>query len=303
MTVRPHVALGLAFGLFAATTAVTPAFAQVAPTAPSKTEAILGAPSALAAILAAQAGGSPTPTAVTTTFTATVTPAIATPLAAAFQPAVPVAPAPASDRPNVFNSIAIPIAQTSLDQRWRGATTAPLHGRGATFAAALRAASAQHRLEAVNAFVNANVRFVDDSSDGAGDRWSAASDTLARGRGDCEDYAIAKLALLKRAGFADKDLYLVVLKDLVRHADHAVLVVRSEGRLLVLDNGGNKILESAEIRDYRPIFTFTAGRRFTHGYRRVTPTLAIAPVILASVETGPAMSSLSGLPSSTFARR
>ena len=69
------------------------------------------------------------------------------------------------------------------------------------------------------------------SEDGVADRWSAADDTLARGRGDCEDYALAKLAMLRRAGFADRDLYLVLVKDLARRADHAVLVVRSDGKI------------------------------------------------------------------------
>ena len=44
-----------------------------------------------------------------------------------------------------------------------------------------------------------------------------------------------------------KDLYLVVLKDLSRRADHAVLVVRAAGRFLVLDNGTDRIVDSADV--------------------------------------------------------
>jgi len=81
---------------------------------------------------------------------------------------------------------------------------------------------------AVNWYVNKRVRFVDDQRRwGRADVWSAANETLNSGKGDCEDYAIAKLAMLRRAGVADKDLYLVILKDTVRRADHAVLVVRA----------------------------------------------------------------------------
>ena len=47
---------------------------------------------------------------------------------------------------------------------------------------------------------------------------------------------------------------------------------------LVLDNGTDRITDSAAMRDYRPVLTFGAGQRFTHGYRRST----IAPVVLAS---------------------
>ena len=38
---------------------------------------------------------------------------------------------------------------------------------------------------------------------------------MRRGRGDCEDYAIAKLQMLRAAGFEDRDLYLVIAKDLI----------------------------------------------------------------------------------------
>ena len=98
------------------------------------------------------------------------------------------------------------------------------------------------KLEAVDWYVNKRVRFVEDQADwGRPDVWSAASETLGRGRGDCEDYAIAKMAMLRQAGFADRDLYLVVLKDLVRRADHAVLVVRAGGHMYVLDNGTDRV--------------------------------------------------------------
>ena len=108
------------------------------------------------------------------------------------------------------------------------------------------------------------------------------------------------MARLRRAGFADQDLYLVVLKDLVRRADHAVLVVRSDGRFLVLDNASDRLLDSAEIRDYRPILTFTAGKRYTHGYRR---DRVVAPVVMASA-TSPAVTAMAtGLPTSIFAAR
>lgn len=124
------------------------------------------------------------------------------------------------------------------------------------------------RLEAVNSYVNARVRYVDDRTQfGVADRWMTATETLNRGRGDCEDFAIAKRAMLRAAGVADKDLYLVVLKDLTRRADHAVLVVRANGRFLVLDNGTNRIVDSSTAPDYKPIFSFTAGRSYTHGYR------------------------------------
>jgi predicted transglutaminase-like cysteine proteinase len=274
---------------FAATGAAIPAQAQMLSPGNArgltKAEAILGgAPSRLASILAAQASG----TAVATSTFATASPIAFNAAQPTTRFSIPVSVAASPVRPDVFNSVAMPIASSPLDNRWNRVARGAVGGEAGNFATALRGQVERARIEAVNGYVNARVAFVADSRQyGVADRWSAASDTLARGRGDCEDYALAKMAMLRRAGFADKDLYMVVLKDLVRRADHAVLVVRSEGRFLVLDNGTNRLLDSASIDEYRPILTFTAGQRFTHGYRRnVIP----APMVLASATSAPVSS-------------
>lgn len=231
----------------------------------SKSAAILGAPSALEAMRLQQAGFSPA--------------------AALMQPAVvsynrPVVHAAVSnDRPDIFGSVALSVGHSPLDARFRAASAAP-SGAAAAFAARVSHEDSIARIEAINAYVNARVRFVDDSVQfGVADRWMSVNETLARGRGDCEDYALAKRAMLRAAGFADRDLYLVVLKDLTRRADHSVLVVRANGRFLVLDNGTNRIVDSENVRDYKPIFSFAAGKVWTHGYRR---DAVEAPMILAS---------------------
>lgn len=256
----------------------------------SKAEAILGAPSAMEMLMAQQSGQR-----IAVRPTQAMAPASHGSL---FRPAIltydrgPVS----SDRPDIFNSVALTIGNSPLNARWSRVAAAGTSGSASVFAASLRSHGALAKIEAVNAYVNARVRFVDDSVQfGVGDRWMAPSETLSRGRGDCEDYAIAKRAMLRAAGVADNDLYLVVLKDLTRRADHAVLVVRAAGRFLVLDNGTDRIVDSATVRDYRPILTFTAGRTFTHGYRRdVAPTVTYAsnsvsaPVTLANARFEPA---------------
>lgn len=246
-----------------------PAAAQSAPYySASKTQAILGGESRLAAILAQQSGQPvPQPAAYSSSY--------GTPVLQARMPVY--RPAIAMDRPDVFNSVALPIARTSLDRRWRKVANGPVGATPAAYASGLADRSPIEKLEAINRYVNARVAFVDDSRQyGVSDLWTAAAETLRRGRGDCEDYAIAKLQLLRRAGFADKDLYLVILRDALRRADHAVLVVRAEGRMLVLDNGTDRLVDSYELPDYRPIFTFSGNRVWTHGYRREVPPMVMA---------------------------
>jgi predicted transglutaminase-like cysteine proteinase len=266
----------LALTLLAIAAAATPAAAQVAPAYASfsKTDAILGgAPSALAAILAQQSGA------------ATPRPAAAPSPASQgsfLQPAIsPTFLAPvAIDRPDVFGTIALSVQRTSLDGRWRKVSSGSAGGAAIRYAANLSDQAKLDRIDAVNRYVNTRIRFTNDSDQfGTSDRWMSGGDTLRLGKGDCEDYAIAKLQMLRQAGFDEKDLYLVILRDLARRADHAVLVVRAEGRMLVLDNGTDRIADSATIADYRPILTFSGNQAWTHGYRREA-----SPMVLASVE-------------------
>ena len=263
-----------------------PAHAQVVSAAyrgSSKTDAILGgAPSALAALTARQEGRTE------------IIPAAAP---SYFRPAIAnyVRPAVSSDRPDVFNSVALSIDRSPLDARWSRVSGAGVGGNAGAFAASLRGEGINSKLEAVNSYVNARVRFVDDRVQfGVADRWLAPAETLTRGRGDCEDFALAKRAMLRAAGVPEKDLYLVVLKDLSRRADHAVLVVRAAGRFLVLDNGTDRIVDSSDVQDYKPMLTFAAnGRSYTHGYRRDVPPVTyaanrvVAPVVLAEARFEP----------------
>jgi predicted transglutaminase-like cysteine proteinase len=296
-------------GRLAAAIAVTlmhvPAFAQAATPQPAagfayrfdKAEAILGgAPSRLAAILAGQQGLTVSqplqPAALNSR-----TPTYAVLREARLSSSKQFSPGALSGRPDVFGSVALRVGHTSLDKRWHNVAQQRVVGAPAAYAASLRGHGELDRIEAVNRYVNGRVQFVDDSRQyGRADLWAAASDTLRRGRGDCEDYAIAKLQMLRAAGVSDRDLYLVIAKDLVRRADHALLVVRTGDHMLVLDSGTNRILDADEISDYRPVLTFSETGAWTHGYRRPTAPLA-APMTMASatvaglVPSGPAVSS------------
>jgi predicted transglutaminase-like cysteine proteinase len=276
-TVAPRV-LGVLAAVAAASFA-SPAAAQSF----SKTEAILGGPSALEALLAQQNGKRPV--------AAPLVRAAIQPASLSYRPLVSavlrdrpaVSPGVANGRPDIFGTVALRVGRTPLDTRWHRVEHVPVRGAAAHFADTLRVKDKVERLEAVNWYVNKRVHFVDDQVQyGRADVWAAANDTLARGRGDCEDFAIAKLQMLRRAGISDRDLYLVIVKDLVRRADHAILVARAAGHMYVLDNGSDRLIDSESIADYRPVLTFAAGGSWTHGYR-----LNTAPVNIASASEDP----------------
>jgi predicted transglutaminase-like cysteine proteinase len=271
-----RVGAALAVALVPAPSHAQNVVAQPSSVSQAKTEAILGSPSRLAAILAEQQGlPAPKP----------LRPAsysVRNPNYSVLREANRFSSGAVSGRPDVFGSVALSVARTSLDRRWRAVARQRVGGAAASYAASLRANSDVTKVEAVNRYVNRRVQFVNDSRQyGKADMWSAASETLRRGRGDCEDYAIAKLQMLRAAGISDRDLYLVVAKDLVRRADHALLVVRAGGRMLVLDNGTDSILNADIPGDYRPVLTFAANGAWTHGYRRQMPSMAVAASALA----------------------
>ncbi|WP_327752141.1 transglutaminase-like cysteine peptidase [Sphingobium sp. SJ10-10] len=201
--------------------------------------------------------------------------AAAIPQASAFvMPARPV-PAfsgqpPRNGQPDVFGSVAMPISRTLLDGKW-ASVSAALPGKGVWSAVlnAARGSSTQQQVEMINSWVNRRLRFVDDRQ--GGDNWGSAARTLQSGAGDCEDYAIAKMKLLEAAGFDRHAMFLVIARDLVRQADHAVLAVRIGGDLMILDNMTDRVLPSSSVSDYRPIMSFNAFGRWTHGYRVTTP--------------------------------
>lgn len=253
----------------------------------AKSEAIIGAPSALAAILVQQ--GVPRGAAEP------ILPASFGLLSARYKvgnsiirtgdlapTARIVPPAVYNGKPDIFGTVALKVARTRLDDKWHTVARSRVSGAAATFAASLRALDETARIESINRYVNSRVRFAaDDREYGRADVWSAANRTLSRGRGDCEDYAIAKIQMLRAAGFSKRDLYLVVLKDLVRRTDHAVAVIRSGDRMYVLDNGTDQLLDSEMVSDYKPVVTFSAAGAWTHGYRLSTP------VTVASADARP----------------
>lgn len=162
----------------------------------------------------------------------------------------------------------LPVRKTGFDAQWarvRRETVSPGLARGV--AALAPAGATPAGLAAVNGWVNARVRYVEDRElYRQADYWAGARATLRRGAGDCEDIALAKLALLAALGVRRDAMFLTIARDLARNADHALLVVRLDGRFWLLDNSTDRVLDAAAANDYRPILSYSAGGKWLHGY-------------------------------------
>jgi predicted transglutaminase-like cysteine proteinase len=151
---------------------------------------------------------------------------------------------------------------------------------------AARLRDGRARLGEINRAVNLAIRPVSDlAQHGQIDSWTSPLATLARGGGDCEDYAIAKFVALRRVGIAAEDLRIVVMHDTIHGEDHAVAAARLDGRWLMLDNRRMAMVEDSDVRNFRPTFVIDQ-----HGVMRYAdpPPLAEAPIVVSSLPDLPA---------------
>jgi predicted transglutaminase-like cysteine proteinase len=117
------------------------------------------------------------------------------------------------------------------------------------------------KIEFVNRRINGEISYRADKAQWrVPDAWSLPVDTsdqgsLNTGVGDCEDYVLAKYAVLHQAGFPDDDLRIVLVHDNAIRDDHAVLAIRYEKQWLILDNRWNNLSRDEELKQFKPLMT------------------------------------------------
>ncbi|MBU0902748.1 MAG: transglutaminase-like cysteine peptidase [Gammaproteobacteria bacterium] len=115
------------------------------------------------------------------------------------------------------------------------------------------------QLERVNHFINRSVSFVSDQQAwGADDYWATPAQTLGLGKGDCEDFAIAKYFSLVRMGIPSEKLRLTFVKALKQNQAHMVLAYypSASEQPLILDNLDPRIRPASERGDLLPVYSF-----------------------------------------------
>jgi len=130
-----------------------------------------------------------------------------------------------------------------------------------------RKASEPEKLRRVNDFINRRIAFDDDMSVwGQNDYWATPTEVIGQGRGDCEDFSIAKYYSLLDLGIPINKLRLVYVKAVqtgpagtILQA-HMVLAYYATPTAdpLVLDNLNPQILPASRRNDLSPIFSFNS---------------------------------------------
>lgn len=183
----------------------------------------------------------------------------------------------------LFGTQSILVGNSAIMQRWRnvlaeGADASILLECAGDFCniprvAAMRAEIARLKsapralqVRAVNEFVNRNLRYASDMQVyGVADHWASLREVLENGRGDCEDFAIAKLWMLAALGVPLDSIRLVVLRDQATRQDHAVLAVDHAGTVSILDNRSAVVRADTDIGHYRPYYSLSAsGSSWVH---------------------------------------
>lgn len=120
-------------------------------------------------------------------------------------------------------------------------------------------ASVQEKLNRVNAFFNQRLLFrADQAVWGENDYWATPVESLRKGAGDCEDYALAKYFTLREIGVPANQLRITYVKALKLNQAHMVVTwyATPDAVPLVLDNLKADILPATQRTDLLPVYAF-----------------------------------------------
>jgi predicted transglutaminase-like cysteine proteinase len=134
----------------------------------------------------------------------------------------------------------------------------------------LQTATQEERVRKVHEFVNDHVTYAEDSVTWrVSDYWATPLETLSRGVGDCEDYAIAKYFSLLIAGVPSSQLRMTYVKarlgGLAGNSNapsiaHMVLAYYPTvtGEPLILDSLLDAVKPASQRPDLTPVFSFNS---------------------------------------------
>ncbi|WP_422916430.1 transglutaminase-like cysteine peptidase [Metapseudomonas sp. CR3202] len=124
----------------------------------------------------------------------------------------------------------------------------------------------REQLLAVNHEINQQIRFTDDSALWQRrDYWATPLETLAKGAGDCEDFAVAKYFTLVQLGVAREKLRITYARALDLNQAHMVVTYYEtpDAEPLVLDNLRDEILPVSRRKDLDLRYAFDAQGLYT----------------------------------------
>lgn len=221
--------------------------------------------------------------------------------------APPAAIAPRATYPAIFNSREIHSANVSQFTNWTDMLARWARDRHAAAACSDTAVAAadcmppewrnlvhdltglplRTMLQRVNSALNRHPYVTSAENWGVANHWETPYEFMRRS-GQCQDYAIAKFMLLRTLGVANEQLRIVVLHDVDREVDHAVVVAYVDGEALMLDSLSEAVVPVTQAASYRPYYSINETGWWLHlpgaAGPRTTPHYAAAARSPAPVE-------------------
>lgn len=200
--------------------------------------------------------------------------------------------------PGVFGSVALSMRNFPVSARWAPVYKAIVECTAASacernnsiFAGIVEAARDKRfidKLSFVNSSINRAIAYKKDSVVyGKLDYWAKPSEILERRAGDCEDFAILKMAALLHAGIPAQSMSLVVLQDRKRGFFHAVLSVSTGSGVFILDSLSNVVSRDSDLPSYVPLYSFSTDRAWIHGAKTGSAQIADIKGGLSTVAPG-----------------
>ncbi|NKB53414.1 MAG: hypothetical protein GKR97_14530 [Rhizobiaceae bacterium] len=192
-------------------------------------------------------------------------------------------------RSGLFGSVSIPFANISTAGQWQRASRKlgkqlNMNCGGSKHCKSRKAAISNmvkrgtkmsffQKLNLVNAGANKLIGYQPDvATYNSRDYWAMPSESVRQGLGDCEDYVILKMAMLKSLNVPTKAMSLVVLKDTDRNLYHAVLAVSTNKGTFILDNVQKWVVLDKQLPHYLPLYSFSGKRSWVHGWKKSQKT-------------------------------
>lgn len=144
----------------------------------------------------------------------------------------------------------IPAPQTDLEAvKWAG-VKGKLDDLPASPFIPLTGLNSWAAISQMNKSVNGAYHYISDLTD----HWQAPGETVSCHTGDCEDFAILKMATLKRAGFDYNNMAIMLgeIAALSGNRQHCYLIIELDGQQRVLDSLFDQLISPTEYINWQP---------------------------------------------------
>lgn len=127
--------------------------------------------------------------------------------------------------------------------------------------AELQRAEKRIQLMEINRFLNDWKHIPEEDADESD--WNSPLEFLTNG-GSARDFAVMKYVSLKELGFDPDSMRIVIVNDVLRNRNHAVLSIQYRGKQYILDSLNNTLLEERLVTYYLPLYSVNETTRWAH---------------------------------------